>query len=80
MNMDHLEDPPRKRPIGREMEPGEYLWCACGNSATLPFCDNSHEGTNFQPVKFVVEKKQSMYLCTCQCTATPPICDGSHRW
>ena len=70
----------RKRPVGMELEPGEYLWCACGNSAKQPFCDGSHQGTIYKPVTFVVEKKQSIYLCTCQCTMTPPICDGSHRW
>ena len=33
-----------------DLEPGvEYFWCACGRSASQPFCDDSHEGTEFQP-------------------------------
>lgn len=69
----------RKKPYWMELEPGEYLWCSCGRSATQPFCDGSHQGTMFQPVKFLMEKKDRVYLCACKCAMTPPFCDGSHR-
>ncbi len=68
-----------KRPVVLELEPGEYWWCACGRSKNQPFCDGSHKGTGFQPVKFVVEKKRKMALCLCKHTKKPPLCDGSHR-
>lgn len=39
-----------------------------------PFCDGSHEGTNFNPVSFVAT--DWMYFCACKQTAMPPYCDG----
>ena len=74
-----MEEVIRKKPYWMELEPGEYLWCSCGKSASQPFCDGSHEGTLFQPVKFVMEKKERVYLCACKYAMTPPFCDGSHR-
>ena len=32
-----------------------YFWCSCGMSKTQPFCDSSHEGTEFKPVKFSLD-------------------------
>ena len=29
-----------------------YYWCTCGMSRKQPFCDKSHIGTSFQPLKF----------------------------
>lgn len=69
----------RKKPYWLELEAGEYLWCACGRSANQPFCDGSHKETTFQPVRFVLEKKDRVYLCACKYAVTPPFCDGSHR-
>jgi len=28
-----------------------YLWCSCGLSCNQPFCDGSHKGTDFLPLK-----------------------------
>ena len=37
-------------PFGVEVEAGKaYFWCACGLSATQPFCDGSHKDTGFSP-------------------------------
>jgi CDGSH iron-sulfur domain-containing protein 3 len=38
-------------PYVLKAEPGTYYWCACGQSKTQPFCDGSHKGTAFTPVK-----------------------------
>lgn len=56
-----------------------YWWCSCGRSETQPFCDESHEGTCFEPIEFTPTKKSTVYLCGCKSTKTPPFCDGSHK-
>jgi mannose-6-phosphate isomerase-like protein (cupin superfamily)/CDGSH-type Zn-finger protein len=56
-----------------------YLWCACGRSARQPFCDGSHEGSEFSPVKFVAgAKDEELLLCGCKHTRDRPFCDGAH--
>ncbi len=55
-----------------------YYWCACGKSAAQPFCDGSHKGTAFAPIKLVPKKSRYVYFCGCKQTQTPPFCDGSH--
>lgn len=67
-------------PIVVEVEPGKsYFWCSCGKSAKQPFCDGSHQGSEFSPLKFTAEKNQHVYFCGCKQTKTPPLCDGSHK-
>lgn len=68
----------QKGPYEIELEPGDYYWCACGRSKNQPFCDGSHEGTGFQPVKFTMPRKDTEYLCGCRTTHDSPYCDGSH--
>lgn len=55
-----------------------YLWCSCGRSARQPFCDGSHKGTGFEPLKYVAEKDDEVLFCGCKHTATAPFCDGAH--
>jgi CDGSH-type Zn-finger protein len=41
-----MADPVRAAdaPISVEVEAGKsYFWCACGRSATQPFCDGAHK-------------------------------------
>lgn len=68
-----------KMPAVLELEPGEYHWCKCGLSQNQPYCDGSHEGTEFRPVKFVVEAKKRFALCQCKQTDGDPFCDGTHK-
>ena len=70
---------PQNAPYAVEVEAGEtYYWCACGLSNNQPFCDGSHEGTDFQPVAFTAEKTETAHLCGCKKTGSQPFCDGSH--
>jgi CDGSH-type Zn-finger protein len=66
-------------PIAGQVEAGkDYWWCACGQSAQQPFCDGSHAGTPFAPVKWTAAESRRIAFCACKRTATPPLCDGSH--
>ena len=67
-------------PIPVEVENGKnYFWCSCGKSASQPFCDGSHKGTDFAPVKYTAEKDGKVFFCSCKRSAKSPLCDGSHR-
>jgi mannose-6-phosphate isomerase-like protein (cupin superfamily)/CDGSH-type Zn-finger protein len=56
-----------------------YYWCSCGRSSKQPFCDGSHAGTDFQPLKFTAAAgNEEALLCGCKHTKTPPYCDGAH--
>lgn len=56
-----------------------YFWCACGRSASQPFCDGSHKGTGFSPVKFTAQKEEWIWFCGCKQTGHAPLCDGTHK-
>jgi CDGSH-type Zn-finger protein len=67
-------------PYAVDVESGKsYWWCACGRSATQPFCDGTHKGSSFVPVKYDADKTGKVYFCGCKATATKPLCDGSHK-
>jgi mannose-6-phosphate isomerase-like protein (cupin superfamily)/CDGSH-type Zn-finger protein len=56
-----------------------YFWCTCGRSAKQPFCDGSHQGSGFEPLKFTASAgSEETLLCGCKHTRTPPFCDGAH--
>lgn len=62
-----------------DMEPGTYYWCACGRSKNQPFCDGSHKGTSFTPVKVEIEEARKVAWCGCKHSENKPFCDGKHR-
>ncbi len=73
-------DIPQKAPYPVEVEAGKsYFWCACGRSKNQPFCDGSHKGTGFSPVKYTAEASKRVFFCGCKHTRKPPLCDGSHK-
>ncbi|MCB1736689.1 MAG: CDGSH iron-sulfur domain-containing protein [Gammaproteobacteria bacterium] len=70
----------KKGPYIVELEAGKtYYWCSCGRSASQPFCDGSHKGTEFSPQAFSVEESRKAGLCGCKHSANPPFCDGTHK-
>lgn len=70
----------QKSPMAVELvENKTYAWCSCGKSEKQPFCDGSHKGTEFEPLRFTVDKTGKQYLCGCKQTNNPPYCDGTHR-
>ena len=69
-----------KAPIAIEVEAGKsYFWCTCGKSTKQPFCDGSHKGSEFAPVKWTAEEDGKKFFCACKQTNAEPFCDGSHK-
>ena len=77
-----MTDPiiPQKSPYGVDVTSGKtYFWCACGSSKNQPFCDGSHSGTEFTPIKYEATENRMIFFCGCKHTETQPLCDGSHK-
>jgi CDGSH-type Zn-finger protein len=69
----------QKAPFAVEVEEGKnYFWCACGKSSKQPFCDGSHKGTEFAPVKYSADKTGRVFFCGCKHSDKAPLCDGTH--
>mgnify|MGYP001253435809 FL=1 len=75
-----IPDIPQKTPLPVDVEEGrKYFWCSCGKSDRQPFCDGSHQGTEFLPLTYVAETTRTLYFCACKHTRGAPLCDGSHN-
>lgn len=72
----------QKAPFVLDEEAGQKrAWCACGLSASQPFCDGTHrkENTGMAPVVLECEKTGKVAWCGCKRSAKAPYCDGTHR-
>ena len=69
-----------RAPIAVEVEEGKsYWWCTCGKSAKQPFCDGSHNGSEFTPMKYDATRTGTAWFCGCKHSKNAPLCDGSHK-
>jgi CDGSH-type Zn-finger protein len=67
------------KPIGVNVEAGKtYYWCTCGKSKNQPWCDGSHQGSDFKPLIWNATESNQVYLCACKLTKNAPFCDGTH--
>jgi CDGSH-type Zn-finger protein len=75
-----MTDMPAKAPFALPLDAAKtYFWCACGQSKKQPFCDGSHAGSAFSPLRFQPQASATAFLCGCKQTKSPPFCDGSHK-
>ena len=81
----HSQDPAKKGfpkqgfPYIVEGDEGKNAaFCACGQSANLPFCDGSHAGTDQSPHLVTYDKTGRVAICGCGRSERLPYCDGSH--
>jgi CDGSH iron-sulfur domain-containing protein 3 len=69
-----------RQPMPIDVEAGkDYFWCSCGQSKKQPFCDGSHKGSEFSPIKWSAETSGTKWFCSCKQTDKTPFCDGSHK-
>ena len=68
----------RKAPYVLPTLPGSYYWCSCGKSKAQPFCDGSHAGSGFNPVKVDITEAKTVAWCGCKHSKNGAFCDGSH--
>ena len=70
----------QKGPYQIALEKGKtYAWCTCGKSAKQPFCDGTHQGSSFTPMRVTAENDGVQNLCGCKATDGKPFCDDSHN-
>ena len=73
-----FEKTTKPEPAVLVLKPSDYLYCQCGYSKNQPFCDGSHHGTKFSPLKFTIKKEREYELCKCKTCKKGPFCDNSH--
>ena len=50
-------------PIGVHVIEGKsYYWCTCGKSSKQPFCDGSHNGSEFEPLTYKADQSKKVFF------------------
>ena len=74
----NLPHSPQNRPYPVEVDQGRvYRWCSCGLSQSQPWCDDSHEGTSYEPITFEAPVNGIFYMCGCKKSDNKPYCFGN---
>lgn len=70
----------QNKPFVMDMQPGQYAWCSCGESAKQPFCDGAHSrlNTGMRPMVTKLDAPKKVAWCGCKESANKPFCDGAH--
>ena len=77
---DDKPEMPQRGPYVVQVEAGRtYAWCSCGLSEKQPWCDGSHRGTDFVPVKFEAPISGEFHMCGCKQSENKPYCFGTCR-
>ena len=72
--------PAQKAPYGVNVETGkDYWWCACGRSASQPFCDGSHKSVGLAPQNLPQLRPSKFGCAGANLSGNKPFCDGSHK-
>ena len=67
-------------PSAMDVDAGKACWWrACDQGNSRPFCDGSHKGSAFTPVKFEATESKTVWFRACKHTAHRPMCDGTYR-
>lgn len=65
-------------PFVTHCEARKYAWCRCQKSATYPYCDGTHRGSEVTPLKVTFDQPQLVRWCGCGRSVGAPFCDGTH--
>ena len=70
----------QRGPYVKDEKPGEYYWCACGQSQNQPYCDGSHKrlDTGLAPIRVEIKEAKKVAWCGCKRSGNKPYCDGTH--
>lgn len=69
-----------KLPIIINEKAGIKLYCSCGRSKKMPYCDGiSHKNTGMKPYRVEIEEDMKVSICTCGKSLDMPFCDGAHQ-
>jgi CDGSH iron-sulfur domain-containing protein 3 len=68
----------KDRPHVVTLPPGDYRWCACGQSRCAPLCDEADTACAGLGLPFTVGPRSgAQWLCGCGRSRQLPHCDGS---